>query len=119
MRRKPGSIVPTERAVLEAGVHLHAAGTDEFHGYRLAKQMRDDDAARRLIAHGTLYKALDRLEGMGYLQSRWEDPVLAAEESRPRRRFYRVTAAGSKALAEAQIEKPVAGRLVLDKEGAS
>ena len=118
MRRKPGSIVRTERAVLEAGLHLHAGGTDEFHGYRLAKQMRDDDAARRLIAHGTLYKALDRLEVMGLLTSQWEDPALAANEKRPRRRFYRVTSAGSKALAEAPAV-PTSRKLTLGEETGS
>jgi DNA-binding PadR family transcriptional regulator len=118
VRRKPGSLVPTELAVLEAGLHLHAAGSAEFHGYALAKQMRDEDAARRLIAHGTLYKALDRLEGMGMLESRWEDPAAAAEESRPRRRFYRVTAAGTKALADAQA-RAAGARLVLGEEPAS
>jgi DNA-binding PadR family transcriptional regulator len=118
MRRKHGSIVPTERAVLEAGLHLHAQGTLEFHGYLLAKQMREQEAARRLIAHGTLYKALDRLLAMGYLESRWEDPVLAAEENRPRRRFYKVTSAGSKALAAAR-EAPVAQRLVAGEEAAT
>jgi PadR family transcriptional regulator PadR len=118
MRRKPGSIVPTEQAILEAGVHLHAAGSEEFHGYALAKQMRDDDAARKLIAHGTLYKALERLEGMGFLSSRWEDPAIAAEENRPRRRFYFVTPAGEKALAEARAVT-AAGKLVLGEEPAS
>jgi DNA-binding PadR family transcriptional regulator len=118
MRRKLGSIVPTERAILEAGLHLDTGGTHEFHGYMLAKQMRDDDAARRLIGHGTLYKALDRLELMGFLTSRWEDPALAANESRPRRRFYRVTTAGSKALSEAQSLAPTP-KLVLGEEPAS
>ena len=117
MRRKPGAIVPTERSVLEAGVRLHANGTAEFHGYALAKKMREDDAARRLIAHGTLYKALDRLEGMSFLESRWEDPAVAAEESRPRRRFYRVTAAGSRALAEAPAPQ-VLPKLALGEETA-
>ena len=105
--------------MLEAGLHLHALGTSEFHGYGLAKQMRDDAGARKLIAHGTLYKALDRLEAMGLLQSRWEDPLEAASENRPRRRFYRVTAAGSKTLAEAEATtKAPAGKLVLGKEAA-
>lgn len=110
-------MVPTERAILEAALHLQAKGTDAFHGYMLAKQMRDDDAARRLIAHGTLYKALDRLEGMGYVESWWEDPGQAAEERRPRRRFYRVTTAGTKALAEAMAPAK-ASRLVLGEERA-
>jgi DNA-binding PadR family transcriptional regulator len=118
MRRKPGAIVPTEQAVLEAGLHLLANGVEEFHGYVLAKQMRDDAAARKLIAHGTLYKALDRLAGMGYVSSSWEDPHVAANEKRPRRRFYRVTTAGARALEQAQaIER--AGKLVLGEESAT
>lgn len=117
MRRRPGSIVPTEQAVLEAGLHLQAGGTDEFHGYMLARQMRDDAAARKLIGHGTLYKALDRLEGMGFLTSRWEDPLAAAAESRPRRRFYTVTAAGSRALAESRAV-PTSGALAIGEEPA-
>ena len=99
-------------------MHLRANGIDEFHGYVLAKQMRDEAAARKLIAHGTLYKALDRLQGMGLLDSRWEDPIAAAAESRPRRRFYRVTAAGSNALAAVRAAE-VPGKLVLGEEPAS
>jgi PadR family transcriptional regulator len=118
MRRKPGAILPTEQAVLAAGLHLHGLGAGEFHGYALAKQMRDEAGARRLIAHGTLYKALDRLEGMGLLESRWEDPLLAAEDNRPRRRFYRVTQAGSKALAETEARQARPAGLVLGQEGA-
>ena len=47
------------------------------------------------LASGTLYPILLRLEGAGWLASRWEteDP---SELGRPRRRFYRVTALGAK-----------------------
>ena len=55
----------------------------------------------RLTAYGTLYKALDRMERAGYLESRWEDPHFAAQEARPRRRLYGVTALGERALADA------------------
>lgn len=47
-----------------------------------------------LPSHGTLYKALGHMEKAVWLKSKWEDPVIAAEESRPRRRFYRMTAEG-------------------------
>ena len=63
--------------------------------------MRDSHHARRLTAYGTLYKALERLERAGYLESRWEDPHAAAAEGRPRRRFYQVTLAGEGAYADA------------------
>jgi PadR family transcriptional regulator, regulatory protein PadR len=44
---------------------------------------------------GTVYKVLRRLEERGHVVGRWEDPAVAERERRPRRRFYRVTAAGT------------------------
>jgi PadR family transcriptional regulator, regulatory protein PadR len=101
MRRKEGALVPLEVSILEAALGLRSRGTAEAHGFLLAKEVRDGRQARRLTAYGTLYKALDRLERAGYLSSRWEDPQIAARDSRPRRRFYRVTLTGEAALAEA------------------
>ncbi|SRR5579862_156802 len=63
------------------------------------------------LASGTLYPILLRLEGAGWLQSRWEreDP---SELGRPRRRFYRVTAVGAKkAKAAVKDLQPAFGRL--------
>jgi PadR family transcriptional regulator PadR len=102
MRRKEGALVPLEVSILEAALGLRSRGIAEAHGFLLAKELRDGRQARRLTAYGTLYKALDRLERAGYLASRWEDPRLAADEGRPRRRFYRVTLTGETALAEAK-----------------
>jgi DNA-binding PadR family transcriptional regulator len=101
MRRKEGSLVPLEVSILEAALELRQGGAPEAHGFLLAKHLRDGQQARRLTAYGTLYKALDRLERAGYLSSRWEDPLIAAGDGRPRRRFYRVTLTGEAALAEA------------------
>ena len=98
MRRKPGTLVPLEVAVLEAALELVERGAGEFHGFLLAKRMEDAEGARRLTAHGTLYRSLARLEDAGLLESRWEDPHNAAEEGRPLRRLYRVTGAGEAAL---------------------
>ncbi len=105
MRRREGALIPLEVSVLEAGLDLATRGLPEAHGYLLAREMRDRQGARRLTAYGTLYKALERLERLGYLESRWEDPRVAAADARPRRRFYRVTVVGEHALQEA-----VAGR---------
>jgi DNA-binding PadR family transcriptional regulator len=101
MRRKEGALVPLELSILEAALDLRRRGIAEAHGFLLAKELRDGRQARRLTAYGTLYKALDRLERAGYLASRWEDPQLAADEGRPRRRFYRVTLEGDGAYAQA------------------
>jgi PadR family transcriptional regulator, regulatory protein PadR len=103
VRRKPNSLLEIERAILDAGLMLKREHIAEFHGYQLAKTMQEAAHAKRLIGHGTLYKALDRLERAGLLSSRWEDPLEAASASRPRRRLYQVTAAGRSALASTQV----------------
>jgi PadR family transcriptional regulator PadR len=110
MRRKPGSIVSLERDILEAAMALRARGLPEVHGFLLAKTMADGAEAKRLTAYGTLYKALDRLERAGHLESRWEAPDYAAEAARPRRRFYRITAVGEQALADARAADPQTAR---------
>lgn len=115
MRRKAGSLVPLERAICEAAAALKQAGTDEFHGFLIAKQLKHDADARLLTAYGTLYRALGRLEKMGLLTSRPEDPLVAAAESRPVRRLYALTAAGESAAEESARQeafrraKPSAG----------
>lgn len=110
MRRKPGSIVSLERDILEAAITLRTRGLAEAHGFLLAKTIGDGADARRLTAYGTLYKALDRLERAGHLESRWEAPDYAAEAARPRRRFYRITTSGERALAEARAADPLTVR---------
>jgi DNA-binding PadR family transcriptional regulator len=102
MRRKAGTLVPLEVEILEASMTLRARGLREAHGFLLARTVAEGTEARRLTAYGTLYKALDRLERAGLLESRWEDPEYAAEAARPRRRFYRMTAIGEAAVADAR-----------------
>ena len=104
MRRKAGALVPLEASILEAGLDLRRRGLDAAHGFLLAKEMRDRASARLLTAYGTLYKALARLEKGGLLDSHWEDPQVAADEGRPRRRSYRVTVVGETALAKHHAE---------------
>jgi DNA-binding PadR family transcriptional regulator len=94
-------------SILQAGLELaRDGGGPEFHGFRLAKAMAELEGARSLTAHGTLYKALERMETAGLLESRWEDPQLAASQGRPRRRLYRVTGAGERALSAAATTAP-------------
>ena len=101
MRRKAGTLVPLELAICVAAADLRRQGTEEFHGYLMAKEIKEHADSRLLTAYGTLYRALGRLEAMGLLASRWEDANAAADENRPRRRFYSLTAAGDEAAAEA------------------
>jgi DNA-binding PadR family transcriptional regulator len=104
MRRKVGALVPLELDILEAAVDLARRGVPEAHGFLLARELRDRGGAKRLTAYGTLYKALERLERMELLESRWEDPQVAADDGRPRRRFYRVTVIGEQAASATRLE---------------
>jgi len=106
MRRRPDTLLPIEVSILAAGVDLSRDGATTFYGFSIAKEIRERDGNRGLTAHGTLYKALDRMERAGLLASCWEDPLVAARERRPRRRLYEVTSAGERALAKAQVEGP-------------
>ena len=46
------------------------------------------------LASGTIHPILARLEGLGWLESRWED-VDPRQASRPRRRYYRLSPDGA------------------------
>jgi PadR family transcriptional regulator len=92
MRRKRGTLVPLETAICAAAAALRRRGLNEFHGYELAKQLAHISDRRLLTAYGTLYRALGRLEAMGLLESRREDPAISARENRPGRRLYTLTA---------------------------
>ena len=89
---------------METAIGLSKAGVEQFHGFQLAKQLRSDDDQQKLTAHGTLYKALTRMENAGLLESVWEDPDTAVAEGRPRRRLYSITAKGRVALGEVAAE---------------
>jgi DNA-binding PadR family transcriptional regulator len=107
MRRKTGSLVPLEVAILDALIELRRHGQPEAHGFLIASELRSIGDDRRLTAYGTLYKALDRLGESGAIDRRWEDPEIAASEGRPRRRYHRITLAGEAARAAAD---PIARR---------
>ena len=92
-RRKPGTLLPLETEILGVALSMRRSGEATFHGFGLAQLMREQSGSRSLTGHGTLYKALSRLEEFGLLTSRWEDP--AAAEGRPRRRLYELTGQGA------------------------
>ncbi len=102
-RRKPGTLLPLETEILELALSLLRSGQATFHGFGLAQTMREQSGSRSLTAHGTLYKALGRLEEFGLLASRWEDA--AAVEGRPRRRLYELTGQGAQVAEHALTDK--------------
>jgi PadR family transcriptional regulator len=72
------------------------------------------DAAE--LPSGTVYPVLGRLERDGYVRSKWESQTVAQREKRPPRRYYEITASGSRALA-ASVEhyRSLGGRLGLTR----
>ena len=98
-RRKPGTLLPLETEILEAALALLRSEQATFHGFGLARTMREQSGSHSLTGHGTLYKALSRLEEFGLLSSRWEDAEVA--EGRPRRRLYELTGQGARVAEQA------------------
>jgi PadR family transcriptional regulator PadR len=54
---------------------------------------------------GTIYPALIRMHGFGWLSWRWEE-IDPSEEKRPRKRFYRLTADGERVASQLMLEAP-------------
>lgn len=70
-----------------------------LHGFELLQKTE--------IKSGTIYPLLARLEGLGWLQSKWED-VEPQRVARPRRRYYLLTDLGrhhARAAVQAQIDR--------------
>ena len=105
MRRKPGQLLLLELEILEAALVLGRRGVTHFHGYSLAKLLQERGGRRLLTAHGTLYRALHRLESAGLLAASWEDHAAAESESRPRRRMYRLLGAADLAVRRTRAMK--------------
>jgi PadR family transcriptional regulator PadR len=104
-RRKVGTLLPLETEILAVALTKRRSGQPTFHGFGLAQTMREQSGSRSLTAHGTLYKALSRLEELGLLTSRWEDAP--AVEGRPRRRLYELTGEGARLAANAVADTAV------------
>ncbi|MGC5016168.1 PadR family transcriptional regulator [Streptosporangium sp. DT93] len=69
--------------VLEVLVHAHEEKIP-IHGWVIMKESKR--------AGPTVYKVLDRLEDARWIAGEWE--TLTPDQSRPRRRFYRLTGEG-------------------------
>jgi PadR family transcriptional regulator PadR len=90
-RSGPRMTLPTQlvlRAMLEEP-------TREMYGLEICSAAK--------LPSGTIHPILARLEGLGWLESHWED-VDPRTEGRPRRRYYRLSRDGV-ALAQAALAK--------------
>ncbi|MDB4875118.1 MAG: transcriptional regulator PadR family protein [Gemmatimonadetes bacterium] len=70
---------------------LGAIAAGERYGFSIL------DAAE--LPSGTVYPILSRLEKTGLVRGTWEPPSVAQRERRPGRRYYEITAGGSRELA--------------------
>jgi transcriptional regulator len=66
-----------------------------MHGWGIGHRVQQLSTGTLEINQGSLYPALQRLEKSGLITSRWE-----ATENNRRARYYRLTAAGRRALGE-------------------
>ena len=66
-------------------------------GYQYGFDMIDQTG----LPSGTVYPALGRLERDGFVKSAWENEAEAHADGRPARRYYKLTAPGVRALADA------------------
>ena len=64
------------------------------HGYEIAKQIETKSRGDLTFQVASLYPLLYRLEARGWVQGRWVE-----KPSQRRRRYYRLTSEGRKALA--------------------
>lgn len=77
---------------------LQILGGGEMHGYRAVCELRDRSGGEFDLPEGTVYPALHRLESQGLLSSSW------STAGPRRRRVYRLSAAGHRALANERRE---------------
>src|ERR1700719_5433035 len=66
-------------------------GPQHGQGVARAIQLQSEDVL--IVDHGTLYPALQRLEGKGWIEAEW-----GSSENNPRARFYTLTKTGRKQL---------------------
>lgn len=70
-----------------------------LHGYGIARRIEQTSQDLLALNYGTLYPALLKLEQEGYISSEW-----GVSENNRRARYYRLTRAGRRRLAEAARE---------------
>jgi PadR family transcriptional regulator PadR len=72
---------------------LRALSWGSMHGYAVARFIRDGSTGAFNVLDGALYTALHRMEERGWVESEW-----GSSDKKKRAKFYRLTAAGRRAL---------------------
>jgi len=68
---------------------LHALSGEPKHGYAVSEWIQSVTDGTLLVEEGTLYPALHRLEGRGWIAAEW-----ALSENNRKAKFYRLTRTG-------------------------
>ena len=74
---------------------LRTLASGEMHGWGISQRLQQISRDVLQVNQGSLYPALYRLEQQGWIESSWGD-----SDSNRRAKFYRLTKAGRKQLAE-------------------
>ncbi|MDX2149458.1 MAG: PadR family transcriptional regulator [Bryobacteraceae bacterium] len=74
---------------------LKVVSLGPMHGYAIAQRLQQISQDALQVQQGSLYPALHRLENKKLLTAEWKDTATGREA-----KFYRLTAAGRKQLAE-------------------
>jgi len=72
---------------------LRALSWGPMHGYGVARFIRDGSDGTFKVLDGALYTSLHRMEERGWVSSEW-----GSSDKKKRAKFYRLTAAGRRAL---------------------
>lgn len=72
---------------------------ESMHGYAIAERIEQLSENVLQVGEGSLYPALHRMDESGWIRSEW-----APSDNNRRARYYRITGAGRRQLAEEQTE---------------
>ena len=72
---------------------------ESMHGYAIAERIEQLSGNVFQVGEGSLYPALHRMDESGWIRSEWR-----ASDNNRRARYYRITAAGRRQLAEEKSE---------------
>ena len=83
-------LTPTQRTILSTLRHHERFGLEILDAI--------EDCGGKRLGFSALYPNLKKLEGKGFVTSRWEDTP--AEDNKARRKFFKITGLGVQALAQ-------------------
>jgi PadR family transcriptional regulator, regulatory protein PadR len=72
---------------------LRVLALEPMHGWAIAQRIRQMSSEQLRVGQSALYPALHKLEHQGWIESEW-----ALSENNRRAKYYKLTAAGRKAL---------------------